>query len=255
MTSLSGQSNDIPIYILDECGSTSQEVKKRAEKGTTAPFWVITRRQSAGYGRRSRAWQMQEGDFAGSLYFEPPQTCEHYSQYSFISALSVLTTLEDFFHDGTVGEPSPYAPTLECKWPNDILLNRKKVCGILLEFINQNTKPALCIGIGINIVSKPTDTPYPATYLKEHQILPTIENMTEKLSTNFMFWTNQFSLKGFLPIRNAWCEKTANIGNQIEVRLHDKTLHGKFEGIDEHGNLQLKTKTGMQLITAGDVFF
>ena len=133
---------------------------RRRVSSVSGPSWIFAHIQLAGKGRRGRAWVDPTGNFACTCVFFPDRTIDEYALSSFTAALSLCDCLSDF----TEGSAQ-----LSIKWPNDILLNQKKVAGILLETIAVGkNKIALSIGFGVNLLSYPE-----ASELEESAFSPT----------------------------------------------------------------------------------
>jgi BirA family biotin operon repressor/biotin-[acetyl-CoA-carboxylase] ligase len=147
---------------------------------------------------------------------------------------------------------------LRYKWPNDILLNRRKVAGILLETESGGADRLdwLVLGIGINVTQRPPETAFPATSLREEGDLEaTVEGVLEAFARHFLSWVNRWLDDGFAPVREAWRISAIGIGEPIRVRLPNSELEGVFEDIDQDGALLLRQGGASRRITAGDVFF
>jgi BirA family biotin operon repressor/biotin-[acetyl-CoA-carboxylase] ligase len=142
------------------------------------------------------------------------------------------------------------------KWPNDLLIDRAKTAGLLLEGESRAGRLDLIIGFGVNIASFPPDTPYPATGLAAHGPGATVEAMLTALSEA---WVERFAVwsqpGGFGPIRAAWLERAAFLGEPITIRLGETPLSGVFAGLDATGRLELETSEGRRVIDAGDLYF
>ncbi len=217
------------IHHLKQCSSTNEEAKK------WPPYHaVIAETQTAGKGRNGRKWESFSGNLFLSLTLPLPSNA---SVYSFIAALAVAETL---------GFLSP-----RIKWPNDVLIDNKKISGILLETTDQK----LIIGIGVNIEKKPeTQVLYQTTCLKDHNATLPAEELANKILQNLSFEINLFEQKGFSAIKRQWLEYATSIGSRIKVHLPKETLEGIFEGLDDTGALILKQDTTIKYITAGDIF-
>ena len=124
--------------ILEEVDSTSLEATRRAP---TVPTWIMARKQTAAKGRRGRAWSMPPGNFAASFAWRPGGDPARMALRSFTASLALHDVLTAM---GAAG--------LSLKWPNDVLLNERKLAGILLEA----PQPGLLIlGIGVNLTAAP----------------------------------------------------------------------------------------------------
>ena len=249
--------------LFDTLDSTSAEARRRAGEAAHGPQWFVALRQTAGYGRRGRAWRQEEGDFAGSLLFAPDAASgaarERFGELSFVAALAVHAVLEGVAAKGAV----------RIKWPNDILIDGAKVSGLLLEMVEtaafgRHGSPALILGVGVNVVTSPEDAPYPATRLIDHldaggetralKELAPLE-MARRLDAAFWLQYDRWLAEGFAPLRAAWLDRAAGLGAPITVRMPTETVEGVFADLDAAGRLVLHMRTGTRKISAGDVFF
>ncbi len=224
------------------------------EIGGASRQWIIALEQTAGYGRRGAGWRHGVGDVAASLIFPVEGALSAVGQLSFVAALAAADTILAF---------APAAP-ITLKWPNDILLNGAKAAGLLMEQITPSNKGGssqktkwVVWGIGVNIVSKPENLPYPTARLMDWitEAPPSPEAFIGKLDTAFEEHYRVWREQGFAPIRSTWTARAQGIGRQVTVRLTNQEKSGVFAGIDEDGALILKTKLGEERIAAGAVFF
>ena len=198
---------------------------------------VFADKQTNGRGRHGRLWISQEGNLFVS--FVLPEYGYQTPLLSFITAVSVKETLDDFGF------------SCQIKWPNDILLNHKKIAGILLEQHDDK----VIVGIGINLKNAPCndDVLYPATALntligKHEIILALCHKITKNLSI--------FNQNGFDIIRHKWLQSAVGINERIFVRLPHETISGIFTQLTPQGAISLKLDDDtVRFITAGDVFF
>ena len=223
----------------DQIDSTNSEARRLAEAGERGPVWITADRQTAGRGRRGRAWEQGEGNLAATLLIHPTG---EFAQLSFAAALAVAEMAEAF---------APSA-TITVKWPNDVLADGKKLAGILLE-----SGPGwLAIGIGVNLVSHPQGTEFPATSLAQLGIAPpSSQDALALLAARFAHWYDAWMNQGFEILRAAWLARAGGLGAPIRARLPHETRHGVFEGIDATGALLLNEQGQVRAITAGEVFF
>src|SRR5712692_3600029 len=124
-------------------GSTNAEALSLARQGERGPLWITAERQSAGRGRRGRSWVSAPGNLYASLLLTDPAPPEHWPELSFVAALAL--------HDAVGGRIPGLAARLVLKWPNDLLIDRNKFAGILVE----GEGAAVAIGIGVNCVHHP----------------------------------------------------------------------------------------------------
>jgi BirA family biotin operon repressor/biotin-[acetyl-CoA-carboxylase] ligase len=213
------------------------------------PVWIRADRQSAGRGRRGRAWQSPAGNLAATLLLRPDKPAGVCAQLSFVAAIAAAET---------VSRIVPAADT-RVKWPNDILADGRKIAGILLESASgRGAVPAwLAIGIGINLGSFPEDVEVPAISAAALGAMPPApHDALTQLAGSFAKWYDIWRAQGFAPVRDAWLARAAKLGSRVTARLATKDVSGVFEGIDETGALILRVGAGRtRLIAAGDVFF
>jgi BirA family transcriptional regulator, biotin operon repressor / biotin---[acetyl-CoA-carboxylase] ligase len=146
----------VRLVTHEVLGSTNTEALNRARRGERGPLWIVAGRQTAGRGRRGRAWISQPGNLFASLLLAMPASPACLPQLSLVAALAV--------HDAVVEIAASLASRVAIKWPNDLLLDRAKFAGILVE--GESGGPGVVvIGIGINCASHPAGTDYPATDL------------------------------------------------------------------------------------------
>nr|WP_281494202.1 biotin--[acetyl-CoA-carboxylase] ligase [Jannaschia sp. S6380] len=229
---------------MDEIDSTSVEAARRAP---AQPTWVMARRQTTPRGRRGRAWRMAPGNFAASLVWRPQDDPAAMALRSFIASLALSDALIEL---GVRG--------LSLKWPNDVLLEGRKLAGILLEC----PRPGLLVlGIGVNLVAAPQPAEVepgavaPVSLLEASGLRLAPEALLDRLAPAFAAREALFRAEGFPAIRAAWLDRAAGRGQQVTARTMSETIAGRFEDVDADGRLVLRTPSGVRRIAAGDVFF
>ncbi len=236
-----------------EIDSTNEEAKRLAANGASGPVWIVAERQTAGRGRRGRAWTSPTGNLMCTLLLRPACGPAEAGELSFVAGLAL--------HDAaSMLLPDEVAAKVSLKWPNDLLIDGKKASGILLESESAGGAEVswLAIGIGLNLVDFPKDTPYPATSLQaEGGAITSVERALTALAASFDRWYAVWQQpQGFAAVREAWVQRAKGVGEEITVRLADETLVGTFEDLSEDGSLQLRLPSGaLHPIAAGDVFF
>jgi BirA family biotin operon repressor/biotin-[acetyl-CoA-carboxylase] ligase len=228
--------------IHAELDSTNEEARRQAEAGEWGPRWILALRQSAGRGRRGRAWVSPEGNLATTLLLRPGASQAVSGQLSFAAALATAEMASHFAPDAAIA----------VKWPNDVLADGRKLAGILLEGGNG----WLAIGIGVNLAAHPEGTEFPATSLAQLGIAPpSPEQALTVLAARFAYWYDLWMQSGFESLRVAWLARAFGVGAQIRARLPQETRQGVFEGIDASGALLLNEGGHVRAIAAGEVFF
>ncbi len=242
--------DDFRHVALDAVGSTNSECLARARQGDPGNLWVTAIRQTGGRGRRGRAWFSEPGNLYASLLLIDPAPVEHLHSLPLAVAVAVHRAIRQVMPPG--------AAPVEIKWPNDILIDGKKTCGILLEGeALPDGRRALVIGCGINIAVQPDEALYPVTSLQKEGASASPDELFARL---FLTMAETLSVwdrgAGIANTIEQWRAAARGIGETITVNLPDRSLSGRFAGIDEAGRLLLDTGSGaMQAIAAGDVFF
>jgi BirA family biotin operon repressor/biotin-[acetyl-CoA-carboxylase] ligase len=159
---------------------------------------------------------------------------------------------------GALRAISPRIERLAYKWPNDVLINARKIAGILLESetVARDKVSFVVVGIGVNLTASPQGAEFPASSIMEEglgEILP--EVMLEEFAASFHSWNMRWRAEGFGPVRAAWLAATAIArGEPIQVRIDGPGLCGRFLDIDHEGNLLLDYAGECRRIAAGEVF-
>ncbi len=242
--------NDIRIQTVPETGSTNDDVKALARDGEEEGFWLRSERQTLGRGRQGRAWDSPD---TGNLYTStlvrlrdgdpPAATLAFLASLALYQAAAYALRLR-----GSEGSPEK----LTLKWPNDVLLDGKKLSGILLE----REGDTAIIGIGVNLASHPTAVDRPATSLAEYGDPPTPDIFLSDLAGRFQALLHGWRLHGVAPLLANWLRHAHALGAPLAV--HDgegERVEGQFAGLDEDGALRLRLADGSErVIHAGDVF-
>ena len=144
------------------------------------------------------------------------------------------------------------------KWPNDVLAGRQKLAGILLEAeAVTDSRLAVVVGIGTNVIAAPEGTPTPATSLAALGVHIGAEELFTELSDAWVefrgIWDNG---RGFGVIRRLWLDRAAGLGEPVAIQAGGSAVEGTFDTIDDTGCLIVRTADGKRVpISAGDVYF
>jgi len=245
---------------LDVVESTNDEAKKYAV-GTM----VSAKRQLRGRGRRGRSWIGLRGNLFVSfnMQFEPRilsrsviriglavfEAVKYFAEFAEIAASASPLRNDNFF-----------PAEVKLKWPNDVLLNGKKVCGILVENLADPPRPSLkreggiqswIVGIGVNIAAAPaiTGLVYPATSLRAEGIvidrIAFLHKLVEKL--------DEVMASDFDEVKKEWLFNVKGLDEVIKVRDEGFEIEGKFIGIDNDGILMIECEGTVKKILAGDI--
>jgi BirA family biotin operon repressor/biotin-[acetyl-CoA-carboxylase] ligase len=249
------------LSAYETIGSTSAEALDRAKGGDPGRLWVVSTSQTAGRGRRGRAWETPRGNLAASLLMSGPVDPQQSARLGFAAGLALESAIRACAPGVAVrlgmDRGASVGTGLRLKWPNDVLVDGAKVAGILLEAVTTREMTRMAIGIGVNVEHSPEGLPYPATSLAACGAPITAEQLFEALSDA---WIEQDEIwdsgRGFPVIRSRWLERAAGLGAAIAVGVGDTTHRGTFETIDEEGRLILRGADGSaRAITAGEVHF
>ena len=243
------------LAAFDKIGSTNTEAMARARQGERGPMWFVTTEQTAGRGRRQRAWVAPRGNLASSILEVMAVTPAVAATLGFAAGLSLESALQKLSVEANLRRAEPLKFAL--KWPNDVLAERQKLTGILLEAEAVPGGLAVVVGVGTNVVAAPEGTPTPATSLAALGIHVGAEELFRALAEAWVefrgIWDNG---RGFGEIRKAWLERAFGVGEPVAIKTGTATVEGTFDTIDDTGCLIVRTAEGKRMpITAGEVYF
>lgn len=250
------------LFAFDEVGSTSTEAAQAAESGDVGEVWFAALKQTAGRGRRGRAWETPSGNLAASLMIVPDCDPAIAATLGFVAGVALNRALAATVPAGVletgIDGAEGIGQRIALKWPNDLLADGKKMAGILLEAQKRpDGRHAVVIGFGVNIVSAPSGLPYPATSLTELGLDITAETIFSSLAEEWVvayeLWDNGRNVADILRL---WRASAAGIGAEVAVSRDGGVVRGIFESIDDSGRLIVRANDNSRIaITAGDVHF
>lgn len=228
--------------------STNKEAKRKIEAGAKSGLWISADEQTAGRGRGGREWISKPGNLYCSLIYNVGKDLKTAAQLSFVTSLAVRETVAGLLKGADV----------KCKWPNDVMVEGKKICGILLETHTGTGAQSnfIIIGIGINIEHHPDLTLYQASHINEqtdNNYSP--DAVFNRLIQSMARWLDTWQKEGFLTVRAEWLNHSIGLGETITVRMAAEELVGRFVDLDSGGALKLDINGEMKLIHSGDIFF
>jgi BirA family transcriptional regulator, biotin operon repressor / biotin---[acetyl-CoA-carboxylase] ligase len=230
------------LVELDEVGSTNGWLLDQAEE-LPAGCWVVARSQTGGRGRRGRAWRSPPGNLYASTLVKLLPTDSPATQAPFVAAMALAEAVAAW---------AP-APRLQLKWPNDLLLDGRKLAGILIERCGD----AMVIGFGVNLASHPDDVERPATSLAGAGLAcPEPRRLLESLACSLAAWLDRWREQGFDRVRSAWLHRAHGPGTPLVARLADGSeVAGDFAALAGDGGLLLDLADGTRrVIHTADVF-
>ena len=241
--------NDYHLLSFESIDSTNEEAKRIAANGGSHGAVIWAKEQTAGRGRGDREWQSLPGNLFVSVLLRPGCDLEAIPQLSYVAALAAHHTIEDVLDEDT---------EIALKWPNDVLVNGKKVAGILLESFNVpgDDERWVAVGLGMNIEASPGDVRFPATSLVEEGVeIVSAKIILSRYVHCFVENYNAWSRRGFSSIRRQWTQSAWALKERVRISLPNEEIEGEFKGLDMDGGLvlQLSSKEKCTL-HAGDMF-
>jgi BirA family biotin operon repressor/biotin-[acetyl-CoA-carboxylase] ligase len=237
------------VYFFSEIDSTNNEAHRLGVDGAPEGTVVIADSQTKGKGRLQRAWHSPAGmNIYTSIILRPDLKPDHAPQISILAGVSVAEIMDNFC-PGMVN----------LKWPNDVLLQGKKVCGILAQMkTSANRVDFIILGIGINVN---IDYNQLSQDIKNTATSLTIETgrkisrqeLIIGLYENLAKWYKKLMEGGFGAVKEKWLSMAPMIGQRVQIMSENEVISGKALGIDEQGALLLLTAEDRKIkISAGD---
>ena len=239
---------NISTLVFETLDSTNDEALKHARQGAEEGLCIIARQQTAGRGRYGRTWV---SDKDAGLYFSiilrPNLEAPFLPLLTLLSGVAVHEMLCD------------YGARPDIKWVNDILVDEKKICGILAETAETSRGLAVVVGIGINLSSRnfPPEIAASATSLEEAAgkvLSPTdaAGTLARYLSYFYQILTSQ---EGTSTILGEWEKRSTYFsGKAVKTTVGNETLTGVTDGLEPNGALRLRTSDGnVAIIQAGEI--
>lgn len=240
---------DRELVYFEETDSTNEEARKLAFAGYPHGTLIVADSQTEGKGRRGRNWYTPKGSsIAMSLILKPKLEAEYASMLTLVQAMAVAKSIEE-----NCGLKA------QIKWPNDILVNEKKVCGILTEMNLEGTKiSSIIIGTGINVNqdSFPEEIAGIATSLKrESGKMQSREKLVKHICELFDKYFERFlESKDLSHVLEEYNAHLVSIGRTVKVLDPQGEFRGQALGINSRGELLVKKESGEVVnVYAGEV--
>ncbi|WP_251424289.1 biotin--[acetyl-CoA-carboxylase] ligase [Veillonella agrestimuris] len=234
---------------MDTTESTNLEARRLAHQGAEEGTVVVTEEQAAGRGRLSRGWY---SPFGKGLWFSLILRPDFIPSEASKCTLMAAVALTKAFHKMGLTDAG-------IKWPNDILVNGRKLVGILTEMSGSMEEIShIIMGIGINVKTKQEELPEEIKHIATSLLMEGIDiERTEAFKIVLEELEHQYYEvldKGFEETLEEWRQLSVTLGQEVEVRAPDDIYEGTALNIDEDGNLLVKTTSGdVKRIIAGDV--
>jgi BirA family biotin operon repressor/biotin-[acetyl-CoA-carboxylase] ligase len=240
------------LIIFDEIDSTNEEAKRLVQSGVSGNFVIWAKSQSKGKGRNGKRWISPPGNFYLSLLIRPEFDLSVSSELSFVVAVAIGGALSNFLENSS--------KKIEYKWPNDVLINGKKLASILIETSAKSNSISLdwlIIGVGLNIISSPVEVSGLATNLSDEGFDDLILNkFVDEFMKSFTIFYDIWLKEGFSPIREKWLNNGVGIGEVITVSVGKDRVSGVFEDLTNEGCIKLSLPGGqMCYVSSEEIFY
>ncbi len=238
------------LETFSSLSSTNDEAMSRIARGDPGRLWIVAAAQTKGRGRMGRVWTSPPGNLYASLLLVDPAPPDRLAEIGFVAGVALIDSLR------ALAGPKP---AITLKWPNDALCDGAKLSGLLLEGASLRDGLFACVvGVGVNCLSSPDDTPYPTASLRSIGAKSCDRGLLfATLSDRFAHWLEVWARGGNFPaIRAAWLHRAGGLGEKAAVTRNGERLEGFFRGIDARGRMLLERTGGaVEAIDAGDVAF
>src|SRR6186997_3110822 len=219
------------LIAFDQACSTNAEAMAAARQGERRPSWFVTTEQTAGRGRRQRAWIAPRGNLASSVLEVMNVSPAVAATMGFAFGLAHESALQRVSVEAKLRLAGSDQLQYLLKWPNDILVRGQKLCGLLVE---AEAMPdgglAVVAGIGTNIIAAPEGTPTPATSLAALGVHVGAEELFAALSDAWVEFRGIWDKgRGFGDIRKAWLDRAFGVGERVAINTGSATIEGTFD--------------------------
>ncbi|WP_284346697.1 biotin--[acetyl-CoA-carboxylase] ligase [Rickettsia endosymbiont of Oedothorax gibbosus] len=225
------------LLVFDTIDSTSCEAIRMAKSCPDCSYVILAKNQTKSRGRNNKIWHSNLGNLHVSILLKHQINLSYLPQLSFVMAIVVYKTITSL--------TASSVNSIKLKWPNDILINGKKVSGILLESISINNNNYIIISIGINIKESPLNIQQLATNLSDENIeVKDTGYLLDILMINFEKYFSRWKEQGFSKIRQYWLRNAYKLGEMVSVNDGNTKILGIFKDIDENGGIRIQLEDG-----------
>lgn len=237
-----------PLYHLEIVDSTNNYAKKTAQEGAEHGTLILADEQTQGKGRRGRTWiSPKAGNIYMSILLRPQIEPDKASMLTLVAAMAAAAGIREVSGLNT-----------QIKWPNDIVVQGKKVCGILTEMSAEVGRVHyIVIGIGINVHDKdfPEEIQATATSLdlqsgKRQNRTELVEAVWKAFET---YYESYLRTQDMSALQHEYNSHLANCNRPVKVLDSEHPYEGIAKGITKKGELMVETESGMRLVSSGEV--
>ena len=236
------------IFRYETIGSTNEALKELAQKGAGPGTVVVSTIQTKGKGRMTRTWESPEGGLWMSILLETEKDFDN-NKFGLIPLMSGCAIATSVMHE--------YNIDAGVKWPNDVLINGKKACGILGEIINVDGKQLAIIGIGINVNNKVQEgyefSQISTSIIEERGSKSKLEDLENTILMEIKYREEMLAAGKYDELLDEWRELSDTLGNRVKITAPNEVFEGLAKDIDENGSLILEMDDGsLKTINVGD---
>jgi BirA family biotin operon repressor/biotin-[acetyl-CoA-carboxylase] ligase len=236
------------LHHFEVIGSTNDHARELAEEGADPGEVVIAESQTGGRGRRGRPWVSPPGrNVYFSVILRPELPPARAPELTLLASVAICDALRQADVPAVI------------KWPNDLLVNDRKIAGILTELASEPERVHwVVVGVGVNVNATAADFPEELRAIATSVLLERGTPAPRALLlaaclTALEGWLDRHAEEGFAPIREAWRERSGTLGREVTVQTGAREVVGRAEDIDEAGALLVRTERGLERILSGDV--
>lgn len=238
------------VISYKKVDSTNDVAYELAEKGLAEGAVILAEEQAKGKGRHGRLWTSPpKGGIYMSCILRPEMVPNEIPKITLLAAVAVAKAIRESTGLSTM-----------IKWPNDILVNDNKVCGILTEMkAEQDDIAFVVIGMGVNVNTSLRSLPKGASSLKEElhygkkEELSRVE-LTKKMIRALEEEYLRLKAEGFKPIIDEWKQMSSMIGSRVKVVTQNRTFEGLAHDIDPDGAFVVRLEEGiLERVSSGDI--
>ena len=223
----SANSKYFKSLLFKDIVSSTQTIAKEELMNYNDEFLVVALTQTDGVGRFKRNWDSpNDKGFYGSFVFRPNVSREKLIEFNLFIALAITKTLESFIDYD-----------IKIKWPNDIYIKGKKVCGFLTEMIKEKEQFSIICGIGINLFHEKSEVDKKESIERFANDTFNVKDFVNDLIHNIEKYYELFLSKDFKSIRNEYISYSVVLGNRIKITTSSEQFYAKAIDIDDNGIL------------------
>lgn len=226
--------------------STQDLCRALAQAGEPGHLAVRAGRQSAGRGTKGRSWEGAAGNLFLSVLLRPDGPAREATRFSLLAGVALAETTAALLPREGV--------SLRLKWPNDLLLDGRKLAGILTESAAapDGRLDWVVIGFGVNLASAPVVPDRATACLADQVPAPAPEAFAADLLARLDDWLDRHALAGFAAVRAGWMRYAPEPGSPLSVRMAGRRVDGAFAGLSEDGRLLLQSGCDVRAFAAGE---